>query len=272
MDWFTADRTTWLGKIIQNMFGATKEFAKYYPHTDKRRVKGSFYFYNYVAYAEIGVQGWTDKKNWLGWSKTASDELRVGWNNVVLVTKIPDNYSKSMAAMNNLSTSVSPVQYMDVPGTMNKVNLKTMVIPNFDATKFDQVLTIGAKSAFDWLKSLSSQNQTDWERAEAALVVSRTHIYTFFRNQEVRKVGEESYTHVFASQVKFMISLNLSSFPQSVSSCANVLLDVVKNSSKLAYPTLANGDVFVAAKFNPYWQGMRIKKKTSEVVSTMNMR
>lgn len=272
MDWFTADRTTKLGKIIQNMFGATKEFAKYYPHTDNRRVKGSFYFYNYVTYAEIGVQGWTDKKNWIGWSKTASDELRVGWNNVVLVTKIPDNYSNSMKAMNNLSRSVSPVQYMDVPGTMHKVNLKTMVIPDFDATNFDKVLTIGAKPAFDWLKSLSSQNQSDWERAEAVLVISRTHIFTFFRNQEVRNVGVESYTHIFASQVKFMISLNLSSFPQSVSSYANVLLDVVKNSSKLAYPTLANGDVFVAAKFNPYWQGMRIKKRTSEVISTMNLK
>lgn len=177
-----------------------------------------------------------------------------------------------MKAMNNLSRSVSPVQYMDVPGTMHKVNLKTMVIPDFDVTNFDKVLTIGAKPAFDWLKSLSSQNQSDWERAEAVLVISRTHIFTFFRNQEVRNVGVESYTHIFASQVKFMISLNLSSFPQSVSSYANVLLDVVKNSSKLAYPTLANGDVFVAAKFNPYWQGMRIKKRTSEVISTMNLK
>lgn len=270
LDWFTADRTTWFGKIVQNMFGSTKEFSKYYPGDD-RRVKGSFYFYNYVAYAEIGAQGWTDKKNWLKWSKTASEDLRVGWRNVVLVTKIPDNYRNSMNSMNNLSKSVSPIQYMDIPGTMNKVNLKTMVIPNFDATRFDQVLTTGATAAFDWLKSLSSQNQTDWEQADAALVVSRTHIFTFFRDQDVRKLNSESYTHVFASQSKFMISVNLTSFPQTIAEYGKSLVDIVKNTSQAAYPTLANGDMYVAAKFSPYWQGMRIKKRTSEVLATMGL-
>lgn len=271
LDWFTADRTTLLGKIVQNLFGSTKEFGKYYPHTDKRRVKGSFYFYNYVAYAEIGAQGWTDKKNIVGWSKTASDDLRVGWRNVVLVTKLPDRYKQSMNAMTNLSRSVSPIQYMDVPGTMNKVNLKTMVIPDFDATEFDRVLSLGSNIAFDSLKSLCSQNQSDWDKAEGALVLSRTHIFTFFRNQDVQKLNCKSYTHVFASQVKFMISVNLASFPQSFTDYGGVLVDIVKNSTQMEYPTLANGDMYVAAKFGEYWQGMRIKKKTSEVITAMNL-
>lgn len=272
LDWFTADRTTWLGKIVQNLFGSSKEFAKYYPHTDKRRVKGSFYFYNYVAYAETGVHGWTDKKNWIGWSKTASEDLRVGWRNVVLVTKLPDAYQKSIKSMTNLSRSVSPVQKMDIPGTMYEVNLKTMVIPDFDATQFDKVLTIGAKSAFNWLKSLCPQNQSDWEKAEAVLVVSRTHLYTFFPDQDVQKLNCESYTHVFASQLKFTINVNPLSFPQTITEYGKLLADIVKNSSKMAYPTLANGDMYVAAKFAPYWQGMRIKKKTSEVITTMGLK
>lgn len=271
MDWFTADRTTWLGKIVQNLFGSTKEFSKYYPHTNKRRVKGSFYFYNYVAYAEIGAQGWTDKKNWIGWSKTEADDLRVGWRNVVLVTKLPDTYKNSMNAMTNLSRSVSPIQYMDVPGTMHKVNMKTMVIPDFDATGFDRVLNNGALAAFNWLKSLSKQNETDWERAEAAMVISRTHIFTVFRDQDVRKLNTKSYTHVFASQAKFMISVNFASFPQSTTDYTNLLINIVKNTSQMNYPTLANGDMYVAAKFGEYWQGMRIKKRQAEVISTMGM-
>ena len=272
LSWFTADRTTWFGKIVQNLFGATKEFSKYYPHTDKRRVRGSFYFYNYVVYAEIGAQGWTDKKNWIGWSKTPSDDLRVGWRNVVLVTEIPDGYRNSLNNMQNLARSVSPVQYMDIPGSLYKVNLKTMVIPDFDAIGFDKILNNGSVAAFNWLKSLSSQNQSGWEKAEAALVVSRTHIFTFFRDQDIQKKGVESYTHVFASQAKFMINVSLTSFPQSVADYSKLLVNIVQQSSKMAFPTLANGDMYVAAKFEPYWQGMRIKKKQSEVISTMNLK
>jgi hypothetical protein len=271
MDWFTADRTTLLGKIVQNLFGSTKEFAKYYPHTDKRRVKGSFYFYNYVAYAEIGAQGWTDKKNWIGWSKTEADDLRVGWRNVVLVTKIPDTYRNTMNTMTNLSRSVSSVQYMDVPGTMHKVNMKTMVIPDFNTTEFEKALNNGAVQVFNWLKSQCSQNQTDWEQAEAALVISRTHLFTVFRDQDVRKLYCKSYTHVFASQAKFMISVNLASFPQTIADYKQLLVNIVKNSSDMAYPTLANGDMYVAAKFGDYWQGMRINKREADVLRAMNL-
>ncbi|WP_080903550.1 hypothetical protein [Parabacteroides sp. Marseille-P3160] len=271
LDWFTADRTTWLGKIVQNLFGSTREFGKYYPHTDKRRVKGSFYFYDYVVYTEIGAQGWTDKKNWIGWSKTPSDDLRVGWRNVILVTKIPDKFKEDMDEMQNLSNSVSPVQYMDIPGALYKINVKTMVMPNFDASTFDKILNQGSKIAFDWLKSLVPQNQTDWDKAEAALVVNRTHIITFFRDQDVQKINTESYTHVFASQAKFMITVNLASFPQTFSDYTSTLVKVVQGSTQMAYPTLANGDMYVAAKFGEYWQGMRIKKREAEVVRTMGL-
>ena len=66
--------------------------------------------------------------------------------------------------------------------------------------------------------------------------------------------------------------MNLASFPQTIPSYATTLASIVKNSSDIKYPTLANGDMYVAAKFGNYWQGMRIKKKTSEVLNTLSIK
>ena len=47
---FSADRQTFVGKIIQNIIGSTK--ACTVNISKKRRVRGSFYFYNYGFYGE----------------------------------------------------------------------------------------------------------------------------------------------------------------------------------------------------------------------------
>jgi hypothetical protein len=62
---FEADRHTVVGKWIQSIIGAKKDHTLYYEHTENRRMRGSFYSYNYGVYVENGVEGWTDKKNWV---------------------------------------------------------------------------------------------------------------------------------------------------------------------------------------------------------------
>lgn len=112
----------------------------------KRRVRGSFYFYNYGVYAEIGVQGWTDKKNWIGWSKTASDELRVGWDKVVLKKSVPDYYKQSLKDLNSIV--YYPPQYMDVNG--QRVNVATLAMPDYKNTLKDKVTAQGVKALYDF--------------------------------------------------------------------------------------------------------------------------
>ncbi|MDR2969491.1 MAG: hypothetical protein LBV32_07810 [Tannerellaceae bacterium] len=182
---------------------------------------------------------------------------------------LPDFYKQSMDQMQNLPTSVAPVRYFDLPGTMHRVNMKTMIIPDFEATTFDRVLTTGSTAAFNWLKSLSSENSSDWEKADAVLVLCRTHLITVYKDQHIQKLGADSYTHVFANQIKILISMNLADLPTSLGQYGASVLNIIKESSKMAYPTLANGDMYVAAQFDGYWQGMRIKKRQSEVISAM---
>ena len=85
---FNADRHTWLGGIRQGLFGNDKYYNVKF--NKKRRVRGRLYAYHYVVYSESGVTGMMQKKNFIGWTKTKADELRIGWKNIILVTKIDD--------------------------------------------------------------------------------------------------------------------------------------------------------------------------------------
>jgi hypothetical protein len=258
---FNANKTTVVGKIIQNLIGSTKDHTQYYTTTDNRRVRGSFYFYNYVVYAEIGVEGWTDKKNWIGWSKTEADQLRVGWSGVLLSTKIPDYYAQSLNNIQGLSQA--PPQYMPLPGTFYSINVKTLIIPNFDASAFTTAVNQGALQVFNFLRSkyLSSLPQSEWDQIKALEIVTRTHLYTYIKDESVTKYNEDYYCHVFKQQEKFGITLNGSTFTGNIASTSvNLILSIVKTSSEQAYPTLEKGSVYIAAKFGTEWQGMKIKK------------
>jgi hypothetical protein len=255
---YDADHHTWIGKLIQNIIGSSKEFCIKYDGDGTRRIKGSFYFYNYGVYSEIGAQGWTDKKNWIGWSKTASDELRVGWRNIVLETKIPDYLSESLKAMN--TPSVSNNMNIQIPGTIQQVYGAVLVVPDFDPTVFDRVETYGAKALYDYLKGRLG-NQSSWQKAEALLIATRTHLYTYIPNEDVKKFNEKSYTHVFANQSKFMVSLDPNNLPGfSHWSDALAWANAVKGTTDMAFPTLKSGEVYTCARFGNAWKGMKIVK------------
>jgi hypothetical protein len=156
---FSADRHTFVGKLIQNIIGGTKTHTINF--SSRRRIRGSFYFYNYGIYAEIGVRGWTDKKNWIGWSKTESDELHVGWTRVVLKQTIPDYYTQSMKTIDE--STYFPPKYMNVNG--QRINVATLVMPDFQPTLKDKMLAQGSKVIFDYLKNTFKRPQSELEKA-----------------------------------------------------------------------------------------------------------
>ncbi|MDR0538720.1 MAG: hypothetical protein LBH04_11875 [Tannerellaceae bacterium] len=264
---FNSDRQTVIGKLIQNLIGAKKDFTVYYELSKSRRVKGSFYSYNYVAYAECGAEGWTDKENWIGWSKTPSEELRVGWNDVVLVTELTDYSRQAMKNIAAVPTIMSQPQYLDIPGSMYKMDVRTMTIRDFKADLFDKAIALGTTAVFDYLRSKLGSN-ADLNKSTTYLILTPTHLITYIPNQDVVKFNCERYAHVFASQIKFLIGWSSTSFPSSVAQYANIFTNAIRNSSEMNYPTLAGGTIHVAAKFGREWQGMVIKKasKVADII------
>ncbi len=260
---FSADRKTWAGKLIQGIIGSTKESTVNF--SKKRRVKGSFYFYNYGVYREIGVQGWTDKKNWIGWSKTPSDELRVGWTRVVLKKNIPDFYKQSMKSLNEMV--YYPPQYMDVNG--QRVNVATLAMPDFKGTFKDKVISQGSKAVFDFLKSELKRPATEWEKAEAFAIATRTELYFVSGTQHVVKYNTKSYTHVFAnSWMYFTIGYSnkngifFNGINQNNVGNGVAWLNAISSTfNQSGHTSLVSGEVYSCARFGNDWRGMKIVKK-----------
>ena len=260
---FSADKHTYVGKMIQNLIGSTKEHTIEF--SSSRRIRGTFYFYNYGVYAEIGVTGWTDKKNWIGWSKTESDELRVGWTRVVLKQTLPNNYSQMMKTLND--PLYLPPQYMYVNGQL--INVATLVVPSFTPTFKDKFFAYGGKAVFDYLKDDKFKRpQSELEKAEAYIIASQSEVYYVFDSKPVVKYNTKSYTHVFSqSWGSFEFGYNsqsgvfLNGINQNNYNNINSWLSAIDQVMKSSRPTLVSGEVYICGRFSSNWRGIKIVKK-----------
>lgn len=261
-DTFSADRHTFVGKLIQSIIGSTKDHTINF--SSKRRVKGSFYFYNYGVYSEIGVQGWTDKKNWITWSKTEANELRVGWRNVVLKRKIEDHFADSFKAINSLA--YFPPQYMELNG--RQVNVATLIVKDFKPDLRDRIITYGAKAIFNWLKDQVGIPPTQYEKAQAFLVASRTELLYVSNTEERICYNTKSYTHVFDNNwMEVQVGWNtengffINGINQHNANDFKTYIKVVSNALADNGPSLESGEVHICARFGDDWRGMKIVKK-----------
>lgn len=254
---YSNTRKTFFGRLIQNIFQTS--VTPIIKFSSKRRIKGKFYAYNWLVYSETGVSGWTEKKNWLGWSKTASDELRVGWRGVVLETKIKDHYDESLKGMSGIqqNTAVN----LKMPGFSGELKTITLFNPYADGDEILKQAGKGVKPLLLLLKKYLT-HPTELEKADAILVSTRTHLYTIILNEEKIKYNTKSYTHVFANQAKFAVSLDLANIPRFNNwSDAGKWAKAVKETTNMNYPTLKSGEVYICGRFGDVWKGMKIVKK-----------
>ena len=247
--------------LIRNIFrggqrGHTEQFSY-----EKRRVKGEFYENNHKFYVEIGAKGWTDKKNWIGWSKTEADELRVGWQNVLLATKIPDGMAESANKLNNMLETKD--MYFTFPDTELLVNARTFVIPDLEQSTLKKMIDKGAKALFDWLRSKYGIKtpETNWEKLQGLVIVSRTHVFYIIKDSNVIKYNEDYYCHVFKNQYLFDINITNSMFSGNVSDIVKGAVSAILKNTSGSAPTVIGGKVHVAARFGNEWRGMNIEKK-----------
>ena len=88
---FPFEAHTLAGNIIESVFGRSRAHNIYFE--ENRRVRVNFYSVNYVVYSAIGMNVTMQKKNWIGWSPTTAQELRMGWDGMVYEYKFPYSYS-----------------------------------------------------------------------------------------------------------------------------------------------------------------------------------
>ena len=69
-------------KNLWGLLGSNKWYTS--KHSKHRRISTRLYSYDYVIYHEAGISAKGEKKNFIGWSKTEADEIRIGIDYVVL--------------------------------------------------------------------------------------------------------------------------------------------------------------------------------------------
>ncbi|MDR1524045.1 MAG: hypothetical protein LBS79_02155 [Tannerella sp.] len=262
---FPSTKENIFGFIIENIIDKNKAHTQYYDHTDKRRVRGEFYDNNHVFYAEVGAKGWTDKKNWIGWSKTEADELRVGWTNVILCAELTSNQKDDVARIKQLQQNpmFTRPEYQKIPGSTYTISTTTLVIPGLKESELKKNVNKGVKALYDYLRSIGvNQSQSDYAKSKAIAIASDTNLFFIIKDEHVVKYSEEYYCHVFNSQDKGGIALNQNSFNGNwVAIAINLAISIFNESNKQPYATLYGGKVYVAARFDNEWQGMNIYKE-----------
>lgn len=258
---FKADRKTVVGSAIQSIIGSKRNHTLEF--NSKRRLKGSFYFYNYGVYAEIGVTGETQKKNWIGWSGTSCDELRVGWRNVEIKRTIPDFQKQTLKGLEDM-VYFTPKSIF-VNGKLTRV--ATLLAPDFDLSMKEKLRGQGIQAFLKWArKSNESELEKAMNAAEALIVASRTEIY-YYSSSDVIKYNTDKYTHVFdKSWMDFEIgwSNQRGFFVNNINSNNadnwQTYLKTVYTAFNSHRGSLEGGSVYVCGRFGNTWRGMKIVK------------
>ena len=244
---FSADHHTFVGKLIQSLFGSSKTYIVKFDNID-RRLSGSFYFYDYGIYAESGVHGWTQRKRWIGWSDTDADELRIGWNKVILEMdvenpKIPKNCSPV------ISNPFSQV----LPGNKKLGTTVNLIMYDVPADLVEKVAKLGITQVYKFLDNYSNKPKVE---IDAINIISPTKVYTIIFNDNVVAYNTDDLRHVFCSQFKVLISINALAFPSNVAGWVKALSGTLT----LPYPKIKSGEIYTCARYGTEWKGMKIVK------------
>lgn len=249
---FNADRHTWLGGIRQGLFGNDKYYNVKF--SNKRRVRGRLYAYHYVVYSEAGVTGMMQKKNWIGWSKTQADELRIGWKNIILVANVDDPSLKGIPKQ--AKPIVGSITQVEIP-SIGKGNLLDLYIADVELKDVLDVVGEGIKMALN--KGNSAIGSGRKPTIQAVTLATRSKIHLVIFDNMRREYGVKSMTGVFSSRFNLFVTFNLNKLPSSGVGWAKTLSKTLSQESF----KLKSGEAIICGRLDNNWKGMRIVKEAN---------
>lgn len=179
-------------------------------------------------------------------------------------SKIPDYYKQSLKDLNSIV--LYPTKLTWVNGQL--MNVATLAMPEFKPTLKDRVVSQGVKALHNYLKNEWKRPATEWEKAEAFLVATRTELYFVTGNQDVVKYNTKYYCHVFANHwMQFEIGYSntngifINGIGQNNYTQANAWIKTITKTFSEKRTELVSGEVYSCARFGNEWRGMKIVKK-----------
>ena len=250
---FATEAQTAFGSFWEDIIGRNKSFTTLL--SKKRRLKGKFYYFNYLVYAEIGVSAKFQKKNWIGWSGTRADKLFVGWSNIMF----ENGYEEIPIYPQNPQPKVASLEIKNLPGFQWPANVLTIVGLDVTDALQAQLSTKTPDQLHNWLKQSIQEYGLKYKIANIDVIqfYSADKVVTLLTNGYIYANNMESLDYTFLKDWGFTINIDLANLPHNLKSWANILntRDLSIKPKNLKY-----GAMFIAAQLDNQWGGMVITK------------
>ena len=235
-----ANKHTIVGKFLQNTFGFSASFERNFE--SKRRVKLKFQSPNFILFSYITIKIEMQKKNWIGWSGTECQQLKLGWDGISYKFKNPVTIPNSFATKKSDPTTWRTGQIQ--PPASNKTYF-TVEISDYSFSLTDKEVAKGFKAGFDWVRSKLSPTV---KKDDIAVITNPNDVY----------VSSESFTSDNSESISKTLdwSVGLFVFKWNMNSSVGVSNFNVK---PMGF-TIQNASIFGMAKYNDKWLGIRIEK------------
>jgi hypothetical protein len=243
---------TFVGKLIDDLRGRNEIHTIAY--SDKNRVRVNFYDASYIIYSALGVSVKMQKKNWIGWSTTNADELRIGWDYI----EYDSDYGLSFTPpqIGYVDPFNKPFHFpIDVPGSDKKYELFDLTVFGYrvnPTVKYDSKTKQKIiKEMYDFAQNQLSPSEKNTLTNKPFAFLTYQEVFNDKRMIKVGKDEERSYSNDKMSKTfdwkTGTLKLNINS-----EGTASVSGSVAKDFS------LTSASVYGIAKYDNKWKGVRI--------------
>lgn len=246
---------TLAGKLLESIRGRDEIHTVKF--SDNNRVRVNFYDASYIIYSALGVSVKMQKKNWIGWSGTNADELRIGWDVIQYDASWGLNFTPPQNGWSD--PNLKPSHYsVDIPGSNHKFELFDLSILGYQIKPIISINTNkleqqAIKEAYDLAKRYLSypEQQNLANRPFAFLtypeVFSDKRIITVGRDEE-RTTYNDKMTKTFdwrTGTIKLTFNSSGAFSPSG---------EIAKDFE------LSKASIYGIAKYANQWKGVRIIK------------
>lgn len=251
---FDFNAKTWAGQLIQSLFGRTKAHHSYFDN--EHRVKVNFYNVDYGFYAAVGMTVKMQTKGWTGfWRKLHTDELRLGWDGVIIDFKIPNANQPQVPQMNFGNVKLGDFNFPVHSISLAATKITKDEINNALNGALESQFKVALKKIWDYVFQTLAPGQantyTNYVKAFKVVYPDKVKI-VFGRFEQVAR-NTNSISKNFDWNVGFSLKWN----PDG---SANNLEDFIPTGAAYNYD-IKSASIYGCARYYGVWKGARIEKK-----------
>ncbi|MBQ2174149.1 MAG: hypothetical protein II453_03410 [Alphaproteobacteria bacterium] len=228
-------------KWWHNLFG--DGVSGKYKFSNKRRLLGKIYDYNYIIYRTSGAFAKMQKKNWIGWSGTEAQTISLTWSNVVLEhsyeVKPPQNYYSNQKLVTELF-----FQNINIPeiiqGNVPVVNIFGY---EFSENELKSIVNFSKNEIISFLKRKTGKNVNS--SARCYVLYGKQTFVTIIPDECIEMNNSKVINKTFKKNWSFVITYN----PFLDYGNWYNWINFIKNQESQGFKLLT-GQIKVAAKFD----------------------